>query len=236
MNATTETVEAIRALYTTTMASWSGCVDTGCGESHDAAREAQAQDAADAAEGHWDRAIEAVESGDLATAKQELEWARSLASEWGDSTCETQALEVVDAIQAGGDDEDEDDDEDVDDCYIMTCASGSVVLVSAESAEHAEEAWDAEAASGEADPRVTGARPSSERMYMAERVRELENELRGTKAKLYSAEYQLEKARARLAAWEPTIRAVRRVIERWPEGNVEAVWEAGDAIPEEHRP
>lgn len=115
-----ETVEALRTLRTNTMSSWSGCVDTAgitdCGASHDEARAQDAADAADAAEGHWDRAIEAVESGDIATAKQELEWARSLAAEWGDSTCETQALEVVD--QAGGGDDD--DEEDIDDCYIRT--------------------------------------------------------------------------------------------------------------------
>lgn len=115
-----ETVEALRTLRNNTMSSWSGCVDTAgitdCGASHDEARAQDAADAADAAEGHWDRAIEAVESGDIATAKQELEWARSLAAEWGDSTCETQALEVVD--QAGGGDDD--DEEDIDDCYIRT--------------------------------------------------------------------------------------------------------------------
>lgn len=97
-----ETVEALRTLRTNTMSSWSGCVDTAgitdCGASHDEARAQDAADAADAAEGHWDRAIEAVESGDIATAKQELEWARSLAAEWGDSTCETQALEVVEHL------------------------------------------------------------------------------------------------------------------------------------------
>ncbi len=120
MKTTIETVEALRTLRTNTMSSWSGCVDTAgitdCGASHDEARAQDAADAADAAEGHWDRAIEAVESGDIATAKQELEWARSLAAEWGDSTCETQALEVVD--QAGGGDDD--DEEDIDDCYIRT--------------------------------------------------------------------------------------------------------------------
>jgi len=81
------------------MSSWSGCVDTAgiadCGERHDAAREERAQDASDAADAHWDRAIEAVEADDLATARQEMEWARSLAAEWGDSSIETQAIGLI---------------------------------------------------------------------------------------------------------------------------------------------
>lgn len=48
-----------------------------------------------------------------------------------------------------------------DDCYVMTCASGAVVLVSAESAAQAEEAWDAEAERYECEPRVTSARPAT---------------------------------------------------------------------------
>lgn len=40
---------------------------------------------------------------------------------------------------------------------------------------------------------------------------------------------------ARLAAWEPTIRAVVRCVRNWTSANAEAVWREGDAIPEEHR-
>jgi len=108
------------------MSSWSGCVDTAgiadCGERHDAAREERAQDDADAAGGHWDRAIEAVEAGDIGTARQELEWARSLAAEWGDSSIETQALRLLDEDdeeEEDGDDDPEDEGVDADDCCVM---------------------------------------------------------------------------------------------------------------------
>ena len=42
--------------------------------------------------------------------------------------------------------------------YIMTCASGAVVLVSARSQTEAEDDWDEAAASGEAEPRISSAR------------------------------------------------------------------------------
>jgi len=40
--------------------------------------------------------------------------------------------------------------------YTITCASGAVVLVSADSAEAAEDAWDLDAAAGHAEERICG--------------------------------------------------------------------------------
>jgi len=93
-------IDTIKRLRNETAACWDLAVDTAgiadCGDRHDQDNEDRAADARDSAMASWDEAVAALENGDVDAAREALDGARRLASEWGDSSAELEALAMLD--------------------------------------------------------------------------------------------------------------------------------------------
>lgn len=88
------TIEQLRAQ---TENCWDMAVDTAEANGPDADRLARAESDREAAMGLWTAAIEALARGDRSAAREALEGAKGLASEWGDDQYERRALETINA-------------------------------------------------------------------------------------------------------------------------------------------